>query len=605
MNRIISYLNIIFIISIPLLVFTSCSRDEVDADEITQLRLQSQNELLQKTKIKHGPPKYEIGISGGTRYTYILNDPKTFNTLTARDSDSRTVIDVCFLSLFSYNAYEKQFISEAAEDFSVEYDTDNNVTYVYFTLRDDLAWTTANGNYVPITVDDIIYWYNEIEGDKALQNPGYPGQFVTTSNGEKARIQIEKIDTYNAKFIFPTILANPLLSANMSFGPKYIYEPVKQAQGVEGLLDILSIDTDPKDIPSMGQYMITEYQPGQQIVLEKNPNFWKTDAENNSIPYIQRVVIKIISSQDAALLSFQQKELSSYGARPEDLDSLLAVKNPHYDVYNVGSSLSSDFLVFNQNPNALSETKYKWFSNTYFRQAMSSLLPRMRIIQEVYRGLGTPARYFFAKANMFFDDTISLPYTYNPKKAIALLKQAGFSYDSNNMLVDTEGNQLAFELLVNVENTLRQDIGNIYAEELKKIGITLQVRSLDFQSIVEKLTKSYAWDSTIVGLGTNYWPSSGSNVWQSNGNFHLWYPLQESPATEWEAEIDALYQQGMSTIDLQERKSIYDRYQEILLEQLPVIYIIHPHSFSAYDSRIHNLYLDTLQGSETEYLYFK
>jgi peptide/nickel transport system substrate-binding protein len=108
-----------------------------------------------------------------------------------------------------------------------------------------------------------------------------------------------------------------------------------------------------------------------------------------------------------------------------------------------------------------------------------------------------------------------------------------------------------------------------------------------------------------VALGANYWPSGGSNVWQSSGNFHIWHPLQEEPATEWEARVDELYNEGRFTLGEAERKEIYDEYQQIILEQLPLMYTVHPFSFLGIRNKWGNVYYDTLNGLETQRVFLK
>lgn len=584
----------------------SCNREEVDLSNIDAIRTEYGKEVFKKTIIKHGPPKYEEGVLGGTYYTYVASDPKSFNTLNARDGYTAQTTDHFYPNLFTYDAYKKEFAPDFAS-FEIEYDEVVRETYVTINLRDDIFWTTANGKKIKISTDDVIFWYNEVEGDKAVQHPGYPGQFMTTRDGEKKQIVLEKIDARKAKFILPVVSANPLLYVNMSFGPFYIYEPAKQANGVNGLYDVLSIDTDPKNVPSAGLYLLSEYQPGQYLVFTKNPDFWKKDTYNKKLPYIEKKRMNIITSEDVALLSFKQGDLSSYGARPEDLDSLLeSSETPKsYDVYNKGASLGSVFITFNQNIGKIDEHKTTWFSNKYFRQAMSSLLPRDRIVDEVYRGLAEPAYYFFAKINSFFDENIILEYQFNPENAKKLLKKAGITPNVEKRMVDENNVHIEFDIFLGTENSISQDIVSLFADELEKVGITLNVKPIDFQNLVERVTKSYNWDSIIVSLGSNYFPSSGSNVWQSSGNFHVWNPLQESPATQWEARIDELYQIGLYTIDKEQRKKVYDEYQQIILEQLPLMYIVYPTSFVAYDKKIKNLYVDALEGSKFEFLFIQ
>lgn len=594
------------IIAFLAMLYISCgAREEVSLDEAQALRNKNKNQITSQTIYKPGPPKYEIGVAGGTYHTYILGDPKSFNLATIKETITSRVTDHLYPTLFDYDAYEKKFIPDNAS-FEVSYDEDAQITYVDIELRNDLYWVTAGGSKIKVTADDVVFWYNEVEGDPAVQSSGYGSRFVENAEGELVEIRLEKTGELTARFIIPTIIANPLLTVGMSFGPYYLFKPAKDSGGAAGVLDVLSVATNPKDVPSAGKFMLTAYSPGQFVELSRNPNYWKKDEEGNTLPYIDKIIIHIIASQDAALLDFKSGDLTSYSARPEDLDSLIADKEKGgYDVYNAGPSLGSAFISFNQNPNALSAEKLAWFSNKYFRQAMSCIIPRERFIQEVYRGLAEPAYYFFARANMFFDEDINLQYRYDLKRAKKLLKKAGFHENDEGLMEDEQGNVLEFELEMGAQDTLGIDMAQLFAEEAKKVGVTIEVKPIDFQTLVEKLTKSYKWDAVMIALGSNYWPSGGNNVWPSSANLHLWYPLQSEPATEWEARIDELYQKGQRTIDTVERKKIYDEYQKILLEELPFIYLVYPDGFVAYKRQVKNLYLDNLSGSSVEYLYFE
>jgi peptide/nickel transport system substrate-binding protein len=348
-----------------------------------------------------------------------------------------------------------------------------------------------------------------------------------------------------------------------------------------------------------------EYSPGVRIVMERNPNFWKEDESGTGVPYVQRAIYRIVPDQNTELLLFREGTKDSYSARPEDLDQLLNAEDPDYTVYNGGRTLGASLISFNQNPENLDEQKYDWFIQKEFRQAMSSMLNRERIVQQVYRGLAEPAHHFFARANPMFNPDIQLEYTYDPDRAVELLASIDITQDDEGIMRDSAGNPIEFEINMGAESTLGIDIANILADELDEIGITLNVRPIDWQALIERMTSTYDWDSVIIGLGSNYWPTGGSNVWPSHGNLHLWHPLQEEPATEWEARIDYLYNEGKFTIDEQRRKEIYDEYQRIILEQLPVMYTVHPLSFLAVRDKWANVYYDTLNGLETERVFLE
>ena len=590
------------------IIFVSCGggKPEMTADQIAFQKKAAENSLLAKTVRKPGGGTYEKGSVGGTWLASINNDPKSFNTLTARDQDTGAVVNGLYDSLLTYNAYTKEWKPNLAS-YEVKVNEQAGTMDVIFTLRDDLYWTTLAepDRKVKVTSDDVVYWYNEVDGDKDLQLPSYPGQFLEMPDGSKKHIDIEKIDDRRFALHYPRIIAMPELSSNMTFGPKYIVEPVKKAKGAEGLLTLWSIDTDPKLIPSIGEYYIESYRPGVSVTLKRNPNYWKADDYGQHLPYIETVEMKIIPNLETEKLKFMAGELDSYGLRPEDLQEMVDKTPRDYTVYYGGPSLGSGFISWNENPANLAPKYVKWFSNTKFRQAMSSFFNRDRVIKEVFRGLGEPAIYFFAKANPYFDPKIKEQYTYDPERGKKLLAEIGITPNKDGLMQDSEGNLVEYEMIMGVENNVGIDIANIYADELKKVGIKLTVKPVNFQKLVDSLINTYDWQSVMVSLGSNYWPISGNNVWQSSGNFHIWHPLQKKPATPWEARIDELYQKGFVTRDPVQAKKIWDEYQQLILDQLPLMYMVYPDSFSAYRDKWGNIRVDNLQSPDLRYVYLK
>jgi peptide/nickel transport system substrate-binding protein len=172
---------------------------------------------------------------------------------------------------------------------------------------------------------------------------------------------------------------------------------------------------------------------------------------------------------------------------------------------------------------------------------------------------------------------------------------------------DAKGRAVEFDLSIPSDITIHSDAASIITDEASKIGIKITVRPTDFQKLVEQLTASYDWASIFIGLGVNSFPTQGSNVWPSDGNLHLWHPRQAAPATDWEARIDYLYNEGSFTADPEKAGVIWDEYQRILLEECPVIYLIRQRSFFAIQNRwdFTNFYYDNQGGAETSYLFLK
>lgn len=588
---------------------SGCTRNtEYTEEEIQQLISGNTDILIEETVSKPWQGEQFIpNTQGGTWYDVISADPKSFNLLIAeQDSATAGVIAGLHEYLVDYNYATKEWIPKCAF-YDIITDEETQTVSVYYTLRDNLYWSFyGSDTKIPVTSDDVVFWYNEIEGDPAFHSSAYNSQFVILDDGTAAHIDIEKIDNKTFAFHFPRMDSNPLLSTNRTFGPSFIYKKAKEEGGIQAVLDIFNVATDVHSIPSMGRWFIKEYTPGLRIVFSRNPNYWEHDSDGTALPYPDEMICSIIPDPNTQYLLFRQGSLESAGFRPEELDD--AVRNSSsekhsYTVYRADGSLLVPFWSFNQNPVNKDKPYYRWFTIKEFRQAMSCLLDRDRIISQTYRGLASPKYDFFATANPYYNPDIQLQYRYNISQALSLLKQAGFEQDADGILRDAKGIPVEFDLAIQADAGTLSDMATIVADSCAKVGIKINIRQVDFQKLVQQLTATYDWQSVFIGLGANYWPTQGSNVWPSGGNLHLWNPLQKTPATEWEARIDYLYNEGSATVDKQMAQKIWDEYQTILLEQCPVIYLVSSQSFIGVRNRWDksNIYYDNVGGLQTQY----
>ena len=117
-------------------------------------------------------------------------------------------------------------------------------------------------------------------------------------------------------------------------------------------------------------------------------------------------------------------------------------------------------------------------------------------------------------------------------------------------------------------------MAGIIASDLERLGMKVNFRSLEFNTLVRKLTSTFDWEAILIGLTGGIEPHGGKNVWNSAGQLHMWHPLQKEPATEWEKQINDLFNQGVQELDENERKKIYDEFQMIVSENLPLIYTV-------------------------------
>jgi peptide/nickel transport system substrate-binding protein len=593
------------------LFFSACEKqEEMSLAELDALSAEGLAEILAKTVSKPWRGEdFTPGKAGGTWVAVMNDDPKSFNKLIAeQDATTAAVVGSMTDYLLEYDVIARDWKPLAAQA-QVWVDWENSALTVTYTLRDDLYWSYYNSQRkVKVTSDDIIFWYNEIEGDPECLSSSYNSQFLTMPDGREERITIRKIDDLRFSFYFPRIIADPLLFTNMDFGPRHVYEPAKQTGGAEGVRNIFNVSVNPQTIPSMGEWFLVEYTQGQRLVFKRNADYWRKDVNGVTLPYPEERIVRIIPEENTQLLLFKNGEIESYGLRPEDIDSLINRGDGSYTIFNSEGALSAAFWTFNQNPVNKKKPQYEWFTKKEFRQAMSCLLNRERINSQVYRGLAQPKLNIFPEPNPYYNPSLTLQYLFDTERALELLSSIGIRQDRRGIMRDWKNRRVEFDMSIRSESSVYQDIASIIRADLSKIGIKVNIRVLDFQKQVQQLFTTFDWDSTLMGLtGSNIFPSQGSNVWPTTGNLHMWHPNQITPATEWEARIDYLYNEGKFTIEAARAREIWDEFQSIMLEQCPMIYLMRSRGFWALNNRwdLSNVYYDNLNGAETTYIFLK
>ena len=607
--------------------FFSCDRyPEMTLEEIESARSSLSNELVEKTVSR--PKKnssFAAGKVGGSYTTVIMGDPKSFNMLVAeKDGETNGVMAPLVQYLADYDILEREWKGRIA-DFDIKIDEENDKLDVIYTIKNNAFWSFYENSRpkVKITSDDVVFWYDEICGDIECGSSGYNSQFMPMDDGTSEHITIEKIDEASFVFHFPKIVAEPILQTNMDFGPMFLYKAAKERGGAEAVKNLFTVAANPREIPSAGPYFLVDYVPGQRLLYKRNPDFWDKDSNGESHYYPEEMILQIVGDTNTSYLLFNQGKIEDYSFQPEqveeavqnarnaltkDGDILADSERDGYTVFNADGSMSASFWSFNQNPKNKDEKFYKWFTKKEFRQAMSCLLNRERIIRQTYRGLGSPKYSFFPEANKYYDENILLQYRYSHAHAEKLLESAGFIKKSDGFLYDWDGDKVEFDLTFSATGAIISDIAQIISDECKKEGITVTARPTDFQKLVEQLMSSYDWQTIIIGFsGGSIFPTQGSNVWVSDGNLHLWNPLQREPATDWERRVDELYHTAKCVVEYEKAKPLWDEYQRIILEQCPVVYLVRSRAFFGLQNRwdMTNFYYDNLNGAETSYLYLK
>ncbi len=542
------------------------------------------------TAPERGPYVPEIGRYGGTLRLSTFSAPKRFNPITAAETTSGLVTGYVFEGLTTRNLAT----GEVEPHLATSWDVNGDGTEYTFHLRKDVTWFDGK----PFTSADVLFTL------EAIFHPsvGSSTSFILTIDGEQVRATAP--DAHTVVFHLPSPYAPFLRAASFAIVPKHKLEAPLRAGELESTW---GVDTPPADVIGTGPFRFVQYQPGERFILQRNPTYWKKDAEGNRLPYLKRIVYNVVQSRDVEMLKFQQGETDTYGMRGKDYQILKPQEAERgFTIYATGPAFGSAFAFFNQNRGTNPETgqpyvaphKLAWFTSRTFRQAVAHAVDKQNIIDIVMNGLGYPQWGPVSPSAGFFYNPNVREYPYDLAKARALLAEIGMrDRDGDGVLEDAQGHDVEFTFFTNSGNDVRIEIAEILRKDLEQLGMKVHFNQIEFNTLVDKLDATFDWDCILLGLTGGDEPHFSKNVWDSKGTVHMWYPEQPEPATPWEARIDALFNAGVQELDRAKRKAIYDEWQVIVSEEVPLIYTCLTEALYPVQNRFGNLYPTALGGA--------
>lgn len=542
-----------------------------------------------------------IGKKGGQIVLSTTSDPKSFNPVTSTEMSTTEFTQYIYEGLVKQNGVTLKPEPNLADSWEI---SDSGLVWI-FHIRPGVLWSDS----VPFSAYDVEFTFNDLIYNMAI-NPN-SSRDIFVIGGKK--IKVEALDSTKVRFTLPFQYAPFLRSMSQEILPKHKYQSfVKKGT----FSTALSIQTPPSEMVGTGPYMLESYISSQKVVFKRNPNYWKSDTAGTRLPYLDKVVYVIVTDQNAELLQFKRGEVDYLGAKGEDFPNLKKDEaTGGYTVYRLGPASGSSFLFFNQNTGTdpksgkpyVDKTKLSWFTNVNFRKAVAYALDKQNMIKIVMNGLGYPQWSPMAPSEGYFFDSSVVKYPYDIEKAKQLLASEGFR-DSNGVLLDKSGNTVEFSFVTNSGNNERGKIAEIIRKDLEALGMKVHYQQLEFNSLIQKIDNPpYEWDAILLGLTGGVEPHFGRNVWHSSGTLHMWYPYQKTPATPWEATIDSLFDSGVKVIDETKRKEIYDEWQRIAADKLPLIYTVLAEKILCISNKFGNIN-PSLNGGllhNLEYIYIK
>lgn len=596
--------RVIYVILVLLIVLglgKACIRADVDESQKPVLRekaqVQNENYPIEKNVTINGVDYLQsqapVGKFGGTFVSSTIGEgPKTFNPFNSKDNISSQMSEIMYDGLVTTDPVTGDTIPKLAKSFTV-----NGKEYIV-KLRHGIKWSDGK----PITADDVVFTWQNIILD------GFGNTSIRDSIVIDGKLPtVEKIDNYTVKFVTPEPFAPFLRMLSSPIAPKHVFEPAVK-KGKAYFEGFLSTNTPPKDFVISGAFKLKEYVPAQRVVFERNPNYYVINKDGKKLPYLEKIVYLIVGDINNQVLKFEGGELDEISLQGANVARFKEMeKHGDFTVYNIGPDTGTMYIAMNMNNRKNDKGKYYvdpkkqvWFQDKNFRQAVDYAIDRKNMVFNIANGLAEPLFTPETLNSIFLNKSLK-GYDRNIEKSKELLKKSGFSWDKAGHLIDKFGNHVEFDLYTNAGNTEREAIGVMVKQDLEDLGMKVNFKPIEFNSLVNKLMATLDWDMVIMGFtGSPLEPNGGKNVWLSDGTLHIFNQRLEkdlnSPRYDFEKRLDYLYTQGALATKFEDRKKYYDEYQKIVYDEKPLIYIYSPIRIVALRNKFQNIYPTSLGG---------
>jgi len=505
------------------------------------------------------------GSPGGRLVAAMRFEPRTLNWVVASDSGSRTVLGLMMADLIHINPQSQQTEPALAKSWRVSADG------LHWTL--DLRRGLRFSDGQPFNADDVLFTFQVIYDPRVNS----PQRDLLLLNGKP--IGVRKLDAYRVAFDLPEARAvADRLFDGVYILPRHLMESVWKAGK---LADAWTLATPPAQIAGLGPFRLKSYAAGQQVALERNPYYWKVDSAGQALPYLDEVRFLAVGSEDNQVLRFQAGETDLINRVGAGNFEVLEKQQERrgYRMEDLGASLETSFLVFNlgdaQGAPGIA-ARQAFLRRKEFRQAVSAAIDRQAMVTLIYHGRANALAGPVAPGNRAWVDRQLPAPVRSLERARQLLTAGGFRW-KNGALFDPSGVAVEFSILASNTNPERQQMAAMIQDDLKPLGIRVNVTPMDFRSLSESVQTTRRFEAALLALGSaDADPNPNLAVFLSNGGNHLWNPLQAAPATPWEAEIDRLMRRQQVTLQFAERRNLFDRVQRIMWEYQPMIALVSP-----------------------------
>ena len=515
---------------------------------------------------------------GGTITSSLRSEPKSFNRLVDRSVPTDIYTHLTNSKLVSVNRATQEIEPGLADKWEIS--ADNKIFTLH--LRNGVTWSDGT----PFTSADVLFTFQAIYDPKvnsllssSLKIGGTP---LTVTAPDEKTVVIALPAAYG-----PGIA----ILDNVHPVAKHKYEAALKAGTFQ---DTIGVATPPAELATLGPFILKSYTPGQRLVFERNPRYWKKDAAGMQLPYLDQIIFEIVPDQNAELVRLQsgQFDMLQQQIRAEDIATLRPLEQEgKLRLIDVGASIDPDSFFFNlRGPYWANDPRRDWIMRKEFRHAISHAIDREAFANTVFLGAGVPVWGPVTSGNQKWFSPNVQRYGYSTDRAKEILAGIGLTNrDADEWLEDGKGTEAHFTTIVYRGNSSIERGAAVLRDELKKIGVRMDVVLLEQNALIQRMLQGDFESIMFVFTQSSFDPAMNADFWLSSGSAHVWNIGQAKPATDWEKQIDDLMVTVMSGVDQAERKRAFDEIQKIFADQLPVLFFVTPRLYFATSSRVGGL----------------
>jgi peptide/nickel transport system substrate-binding protein len=286
-----------------------------------------------------------------------------------------------------------------------------------------------------------------------------------------------------------------------------------------------------------------------------------------------------------------------YRIIPDPATTFLELKARNIDMAGITPiqyRRQTDYPAFRKNFN-----KYRYLANGYaylgfnlldtrfqdkrVRQAMSYAINKQEIIEGVLLGLGQEAVGPYKPGTWWYKANVKT-YPFDPDRAKALLAEAGWKDRNGDGILVRDGQPFSFTIRTNQGNQVRQQTAEIIQRRLRAVGIDVKIHIVEWAAFINQFIRKKDYEAIILGWGLGLDPDQ-YDIWHSSktGPDELNHISYKNP------KVDELLEAGRRTFDEAKRKAIYGELQDIMADELPVVFLYVPDALQVVSSRVRGI----------------